>query len=64
MLELAAVHHHGRRHREAVVLAGVVDVAVRVEDGGDVLDRDAVRGERVLELHVLVDAALACRGAP
>ena len=36
VLELAAVHHDRRRHREAVVLAGMVDVAVRVQHGGDV----------------------------
>ena len=58
VLELAPVHHDRRRHREALVLAGVVDVAVGVEHRGDVPDRDAVRPECVLELHVLVDPAL------
>jgi hypothetical protein len=57
MLELAPVHHHWRRHREAVVLARMVDVTVAVEDRGDVANREALSGERVLELLFLVHPA-------
>src|SRR5581483_8909420 len=58
VLELAPVHHHRRRQRKAVVLAGVVDVAVGVQHGGDVLDRHAVLRQLVLELHLLRDVPL------
>ena len=47
-LELAPGHHH-RRRGEAIVLAGVVDVRMRVQDPADVAETDAVPGQLALE---------------
>ena len=55
VLELAAVDDDGRPvHRELVVVAGVVDVQMGVQDVADVLHLEAVLGE--LLLHALLVA--------
>ena len=54
IFKLAAVDHDRRVHREEVVLAGVVDVQVGVEDVADVAELEAVPGELVLD-QVLVE---------
>ena len=49
---------------EARVLAGVVDVRVRVQDVADVATLEAVLGERGVESLSLADVARSCAGAP
>ncbi len=58
VLHLAPVEDDRRRHREAVVLAAVVDVHVGVADVADVADAHAVARELVLD-HVLVELEAA-----
>src|SRR5439155_22094584 len=58
VLELAAVDDHRRRVGEAVVLTGVVDVQVRVQNPAHVLRRKAEVGELRLEHLLFRDPAL------
>ena len=57
VLELTAVHHDWRRHREAGVLAGVVDVRVRVQDVADVGAVESVLRELRVDPLLLRDEA-------
>ena len=52
-LQLPPVHDDRRVHREMIVLAGMIDVCVRMTDVPHVPDLDAVFGKLVLD-HVLV----------
>ena len=52
-LELTAIDHDSRRGREAVVLAGVIDVQMGVQDPADVAGRQVVFLQLVIELHLL-----------
>ena len=56
-LELTPVHHYRGRHREALVLTGVVDVGVRVQDVADVPELHPEAPELVLETLLLADGA-------
>ena len=58
IFHLAAVEDHRGVHREQVVLAGVVDVQMRVHDVAHVAHAHAVLGELVLD-HVLVELQAA-----
>ena len=51
--QLTAVHHDRRIHREMIILAGMIDVRVRVANIADIADFHAVARELVLD-HVLV----------
>src|SRR5712692_2489805 len=57
VLELTPVDHDRGRAREAVVLAGVVDVKVGVQDPADVLRLQAVAPELALQPLLLGDVA-------
>ena len=52
-LQLTPVDHDRRPDREAVVLAGVIDVQVGVQDPPDVIGRQVELRELVLQLHLL-----------
>ena len=54
IFELATIDDHGRIHREKIILAGVVDVQVRVQHEADVAHAHAVLGKLILD-HVLVE---------
>jgi hypothetical protein len=54
VFELAAIHDH-RGIRKAAVLAGVVDVRMRVQHVADVTGRDVVLRQLVLEPLVALD---------
>ncbi len=58
MLEFAAVEHHRRVHGKVVVLPGMVDMKVGVDDVAHVADLEAVPGELVLH-HVLMELEAA-----
>ena len=62
-LELAAVRDH-RGVREAIVLAGVVDVVVRVQDPADVVALQAVQLELRVEALPLLDVPRHPEPAP
>ncbi len=49
-----AVDDHGRIHRKEVILAGVVDVQVRVQYEADVAHAHTMLGKLILD-HVLVE---------
>ena len=53
-LELAAVDHDRRVHREQVVFAGMIDMEMRVQNVTDIAELQAVSGELVLD-HILME---------
>ena len=54
IFELAAIDDHGRIHRKEIILAGVIDMQVGVQDEADVAHAHAVLHELVLD-HVLME---------
>jgi hypothetical protein len=64
VFQLLSVHHDRGAHREQVVLAGVIDMQVRVHNETHVAEPQSMPRQLVLD-HVLVELqARACRAIP